>query len=271
MSSSFRELHRPGHPFVLPNAWDVTSARAFAAQGFPAVGTTSLGVSAVHGLVDGAGSGRAGALALAAGLQGLGCPVTVDLEDGFSADGDVVARLVADLHVAGVNLEDSTADTLVPASAHAAKVAAVKAACPDVFVNARVDAFWLALLAGPTDRPEPERTLAEVLDRAAAYVAAGADGIFVPGDLDAPTIAALTRGIDAPVNILAGTRHTRRELAALGVARISTGSLPYRAALAQALVAARCVRDSEPVPAAFPYAEVQRLNASSGADGPREG
>jgi 2-methylisocitrate lyase-like PEP mutase family enzyme len=250
---SFAELHRPGAPFVLPNAWDVGSARALAAAGFPAIGTTSLGVAAAHGLRDATGATRSLTVELARSLvaAGLARPVTCDVEDGFSGDPARVADLVSSLGVDGVNLEDATAGALVDPGVHVAKIEAIKRAAPGVFVNARTDTFWL----GAGDLPE-------TLARLRRYVEAGADGVFVPGNLDESTIEAITRAVDAPLNVLASPRLTRAELAGLGVARISTGSLLYRAALAQTVAAACAVRDGAALPAAVPYDEVQALSCS---------
>jgi 2-methylisocitrate lyase-like PEP mutase family enzyme len=164
---TFAQLHRPGVPFVLPNAWDVGSARALAAAGFPAIGTTSLGVAASHGLLDATGSARDLTVELACSLVAarLPCPVTSDIEDGFGSDPTRVAELVSSLGVDGVNIEDATAAALVDPGVHAAKIAAIKRAAPAVFVNARTDTFWL----GAGD-------LQETLARLRRYVDAGADG-----------------------------------------------------------------------------------------------
>ena len=249
---SFAHLHRPGEPFVLPNAWDVGSARALVAAGFPAVGTTSLGVAASHGLLDATGAARAAVVALAHALTAadLRRPVTCDLEDGFDADPAAVAELVASLGVDGVNLEDSTHSELVDPEAHARKVRAVKDRCPGVFVNARTDVFWLGV--GDVE---------DAVARLSRYAAAGADGVFAPGALDAASVAAIVRRVPAPLNVLASPTLTRRELGDLGVARISTGSLLYRAALTQAVASAVAVRDGAPVPPAMSYQDVQALSA----------
>jgi 2-methylisocitrate lyase-like PEP mutase family enzyme len=102
------------------------------------------------------------------------------------------------------------------------------------------------------------------LARLRRYVDAGADGVFVPGNLEESTIEAITRAIDAPLNVLASPRLSRADLANLGVARISTGSLLYRAALTQAVVAACAVRDGAVLPAAISYDDVQAMNDGSG-------
>ncbi|PZA20829.1 isocitrate lyase/phosphoenolpyruvate mutase family protein [Modestobacter versicolor] len=249
-------MHRGPVPLLLPNAWDVASALALVADGHPAVGTTSLGVAAAAGLPDATRAGRARTVELAARLADLPVAVTVDLEDGFSDDPAEVAELVGQLPVAGVNLEDSTAGRLVDPARHAARVAAVKQACPTVFLNARVDTWWLGEQAG----------LTATVARAERYVAAGADGVFVPGRLTAAEIGTLTRELPVPVNVLATADHPLPRLADLGVRRVSTGSLLFRASLDAAVAVARALRDGQPAPPATSYAEVDARSAA--LDGP---
>lgn len=250
---TFADLHRPGDPFVLPNAWDVASARALAAAGFPAIGTTSLGIAAAEGLPDAIGAAAPALLDLARRLTAadLGVPVTCDLENGLDSDPGRVADTVAGLGVDGVNLEDSTDAALIDPELHARKISAVKERCPGVFVNARTDVFWL----GHGD-------LGAGLERLRRYVDAGADGVFAPGTLDAATITTIAHEVPAPLNVLATAAHTRDELAGYGVARISTGSLLYRVSLTAAVAAARAVRDETRVPDALTYAEVQDLGGT---------
>jgi 2-methylisocitrate lyase-like PEP mutase family enzyme len=254
--AAFRELHRPGQPLLLPNAWDHASAAALARAGHPAVGTTSLGVAAAAGKPDAAAATRDETVALARVLARLPVLVTVDIEAGFSDDPDEVADLAAAVAAAGavgVNLEDGRSDgTLADLDRHAAKLAAVKARVPALFLNARTDTYWLP----GTDR------LAATLRRAAAYRRAGADGVFVPGIADADDITAVVDAVGAPLNVLfLPGRHTLPELAALGVARVSTGSLLFRAALHAAVRAADTIRAGRtPDAAGLPsYAEIQQL------------
>ena len=247
--------HDAGTPLLLPNAWDHASAAALAAEGFAAVGTTSLGVAAAAGLRDGAGAARAETLAVARRLGGGAWLLSVDAEGGFSDDPDEVAAFVGELAQAGavgVNLEDGRADgTLAPVEVHAAKVAAVKAAVPGVFVNARTDTHWLRP-AGPD----------ETAPRLAAYQQAGADGVFVPGLSDPERIAALVRTLDVPLNVLyAPDGPTLAELGALGVARVSLGSLLFRRALGAAVAAAADVRAGRRPAGPLPgYDAVQALS-----------
>lgn len=246
---AFHELHHGDTPLLLPNAWDVGSALCFVAAGFPAVGTTSFGVGAAAGHPDGDRASRDATAALAARLRGLPVPVSADVEDGYADDPEQVADFVAELAVAGVNIEDSTANRLVDPAAHAAKIAAVKRRAPRVFVNARVDTYWLG----------EDFSVEATLRRAAAYVAAGADGVFVPGATEPDDLRALAEGIAVPVNVLVVPTLSLAELGKLGIRRVSTGSLPYRAALDTAVAVATAVRDGSPVPKATPYAAAQEL------------
>ncbi|GAA3831035.1 isocitrate lyase/phosphoenolpyruvate mutase family protein [Streptomyces phyllanthi] len=254
----FARLHHQATPLLLPNAWDYASAAALAAQGFQAIGTTSLGVAAALGLPDGAAATVDATVALARRLGQGSFLFTVDAEGGFSDDVEEVAELARKLYdagAAGINLEDGRPDgTLAPVESHAAKISAVKAAVPALFVNARTDTHWLDL------RQEETST------RLAIYEQAGADGVFVPGLSDPDGIAALTETLVTPLNILySPTGPTLSRLAALGVRRVSLGSLPYRRALAAAVATATAVRDGQPTDLSAPsYAEVQRLGLPAG-------
>jgi 2-methylisocitrate lyase-like PEP mutase family enzyme len=248
--STFADLHRQPLPLLLPNAWDVPSALAFLAEAFPAIGTTSLGVAASRGVPDGRRATREANLALARDLVRLPVPVSVDCEDGYSDDPADVAAYVAglaSLGVAGVNLEDSTAERLVEPRSFSAKVAAVKDAAPDVFLNARIDIYWL----------HQDESVEATLTRATTYVDAGADGIFVPGATEPDVIRAIADAVPVPLNVLPVPGLSPARLADLGVRRISTGSLPYRAALAAAVDAAAAVRAGSAVPRSVSYAELQ--------------
>ncbi|WP_327114870.1 isocitrate lyase/phosphoenolpyruvate mutase family protein [Nocardia sp. NBC_01730] len=249
----FHALHHRDEPLVLPNAWDFGSAAMLAAEGFPAIGTTSLGVAAAAGLADGTGVTGDETLALARRLARLPVPVTVDIEGGFSDSPATVAEYVgrlAEFGIAGVNLEDGRADTALTGPEHQAElISAIKARSPELFVNARVDTYWLNLEHGAT------------LARAERYTAAGADGIFVPGLADPDEIGRFVTAIPVPVNILfSATGPSIATLAELGVRRISTGSLLYRAALTAAVDVARAVRDSTPVTTGVPsYREIRAI------------
>ncbi|MFF7158411.1 isocitrate lyase/phosphoenolpyruvate mutase family protein [Streptomyces sp. NPDC008139] len=249
----FARMHHQAAPLLLPNAWDYASAAALAAAGFPAIGTTSLGVAAALGLPDGAAATADATVALARRLGRGSFLFTVDAEGGFSDDVAEVVALAEQLYAAGaagINLEDGRSDgTLAPVALHAAKIAAVKSAVPALFVNARTDTHWLGCEQDTTS------------SRLAVYEQAGADGVFVPGLSDPDEITALTSSLVVPLNILyAPSGPPFAELAAMGVRRVSLGSLLYRGALASAVSTATAVRDGRPTDLTAPsYAEVQRL------------
>ncbi|HEX2316149.1 MAG TPA: isocitrate lyase/phosphoenolpyruvate mutase family protein [Thermomonospora sp.] len=244
--ASFAALHQAGDPLVLPNAWDAASAAALVTAGFPAIGTTSLGVAAQHGLPDASRALRDLTHRLADLLGRLPCAVSADIADGFADEPSAVAEYAASLDVDGVNVEDCTGGRLVPPQVHAAKVSAIKERRPDLFVNARVDTFWTG----------QDATVPATVERALRYVAAGADGVFVPGRLSGAQIREITSAVPVPVNVLASPDHTVPDLARLGVRRVSCGSLLYRAALDRAVEVATRLRDGDPAPPATSYAAV---------------
>jgi 2-methylisocitrate lyase-like PEP mutase family enzyme len=244
---SFRDLHYADAPLLLPNAWDVPSALAFYDAGYRAIGTTSFGVAASAGHPDGGRSSKEPTSSLVRRLQNLPAYVSADVEDGYHDDPDVVAEYVSDLGAAGINIEDSTDERLISPLAHAAKVAAIKQRSPEVFVNARVDTYWL----------NQDANVSATLERAEAYVEAGADGIFIPGASDPSDLRQLTANIPIPVNVLMVPSLSLAKLADLGVRRVSTGSLPYRAAIDAAVQVVQNLRDGVPPPAATAYSAMQ--------------
>jgi 2-methylisocitrate lyase-like PEP mutase family enzyme len=252
----FRLLHHGPRPLLLTNAWDFASAAALVGDGHRAIGTTSLGVAVAAGLPDAAGVARQVTVRLVEALAALPCLLTVDIEGGFADDAEGVADVVAELAAlgaVGVNIEDGRGDRLCPPQDQAERIAAVKARTPGVFVNARTDPYWLR---GSTDGP-----LAEALRRAAVYVDAGADGVFVPGATDEADVRALASEVGVPLNVLVTPGRTLDQLGDLGVARVSTGSLLFRVALGSAVAVAAAVRDGvADVGAGAPsYGEVQGL------------
>ncbi|WP_440066671.1 isocitrate lyase/PEP mutase family protein [Streptosporangium sp. OZ121] len=240
----FRSMHVPGRPLVLPNAWDVASARIVTDAGAAAVATTSAGVSWSLGCADGGHLDRDRGLGLIARVAAaVGVPVTADVESGYAPGPAGVAETVRGVLAAGavgVNLEDSLRAgpaPLRPIPEQCERIAAARGAADTagvpLFVNARIDTHRL-----------PGGDLAvwlqETLARAEAYVAAGADGVFVLGALDAQAVTALVRAVPVPVNVLAGPETlTVPELAALGVARVSAGSSIAEAAYGLVARAAR--------------------------------
>ncbi|MFC3505382.1 isocitrate lyase/phosphoenolpyruvate mutase family protein [Micromonospora krabiensis] len=234
-----RSLHTPGSPLVLVNAWDAASARIVASAGARAVATTSAGVAWSLGAPDGDSLGRDAAVGLVRRVAAaVPLPVTADIESGFGVtpvEVGVTVREVLAAGAVGVNVEDARHDDGAPlrdVADQCARIAAVRATADEVgvplFVNARIDTF-LRGVAG----------VEETVARAEAYLAAGADGIFVPGVVDPATIRALVEAVPAPLNVLAGPgAPTVAELARLGVARVSLGSAVAEAAYAVARRAA---------------------------------
>jgi 2-methylisocitrate lyase-like PEP mutase family enzyme len=231
-----RALHRTPPILVLPNAWDAASARLIEAEGFPAIATTSAGVAAALGYPDGGVVPSNEMIeAIARIARAVKVPVTADIEHAYGATPDAVADVVLRVIAAGavgINLEDCVpgATHLEPIALQVDKIttiikAATKAGVR-VVINARTDGFLRGFGA-------PDARLGVAIERSKAFLAAGADCVFVPGVRDAPTIGALVRGIGGPINVLAvdGTPPIA-ELEALGVARVSLGSGPMRASLA---------------------------------------
>ncbi|MFD9073252.1 isocitrate lyase/PEP mutase family protein [Streptomyces lasiicapitis] len=244
-ATAFRALHTPGTPLVLPNAWDIASARIVEAAGAAAVATTSAGLAWALGAADGDRLTRDRALAAVSGIAAaVDVPVTADIESGYAADAAGVAdtvRAALAAGVVGVNIEDALygADQPLRATAEQAeRIAAARGAADaagvPLFLNARIDTYLRGVGEGPDAR------LAQTLERGAAFLAAGADGVFVPGAVDPATVKALVEGVDGPVNVMAGPgAPSVAELAGLGVARVSVGSGIAQAAHALVREAAR--------------------------------
>ncbi|MBP2706636.1 isocitrate lyase/phosphoenolpyruvate mutase family protein [Microbispora sp. RL4-1S] len=240
----FRDLHVAGRPLLLPNAWDAVSARIVEEAGAPAVATTSAGVAWSLGVPDGDRLGRGPAVELIARVAAtVGVPVTADVESGFADTADGVEETIGAVLAAGavgVNIEDAHhggPEPLRPVRDQADRIAAARRAADAVgiplFVNARTDTYLLSV-------GDPAGRVAETLRRAAAYLAAGADGIFVPGLTDLAVLSSLVEELQAPLNVLAGPGAPGvAALAGVGVARISLGSSVAAAAYAVAQRAAR--------------------------------
>jgi 2-methylisocitrate lyase-like PEP mutase family enzyme len=266
-AADFLALHHQRDAFVLPNVWDAGSAKVMAQAGFAALGTTSAGIAFSAGLPDDGSIGRdamverIGAIAAAVDV-----PVSADIESGYAADPDGVAatvRVVIETGAVGANLED--ADPAQPGSLFAlddavARVEAARDAADSAGItftlNARIDSYLVAA-------PDP---LADTIERAARYVAAGADCIFVPGASDAATIGPLAEAIDAPLNVVAGLVGeplTLDEFSRLGVRRVSVGGSLARATLGLVESAAQQMRDGrfDFTAGAIAHADVNRLMA----------
>jgi 2-methylisocitrate lyase-like PEP mutase family enzyme len=233
----FRSLHDAASPLALANVWDVASARLVEASGARAIATTSAGVAWGLGAADGNHLDGDQAVALIARVvAAVDIPVSADIESGYGAGpgevGETVTRVVA-AGAVGINIEDAHTEPvspLRPVAEQAGRIAAARAAADAagvrVYINARTDTYLLGV-------GDEAGRLEETLERARTYLEAGADGVFVPGVTAPAVVGALIKGIDAPVNILAGPgAPTVAELSKLGVARVSLGSSMAAAAYA---------------------------------------
>jgi 2-methylisocitrate lyase-like PEP mutase family enzyme len=223
---TLRELHRPGDPVVLPNAWDPPSARRLAATGVAALATTSVGVAEALGYEDGERTPAAEMLAavgrIAAAVE---LPVTADLEAGYGLGPDELIAGLLEAGAVGLNQEDTDHATgaLVDPDSHAERLAGLKeagrAARVDIVLNARVDSF---LRAGPD--ADPAAVVDDAVRRGRRYAEAGADCVYPIAARGRDAIRRLVAESGAPVNIVAVPGGLgRAELAELGVARVSFG------------------------------------------------
>jgi 2-methylisocitrate lyase-like PEP mutase family enzyme len=242
----FRALHERQTAFVMPNAWDGASAVLLARAGFEALGTTSLGLAFSLGRQDGRRAvSRDEAIAHAAFLAGVsGLPVNGDLEDGFGADPQDCAatvRAAIESGLAGVGIEDTTADSARPIHEFDLAVervrAAARAASGRIVLTGRTDNY----LHGRTD-------LADTIARLAAFAEAGADVLYAPGLPDMDAIRAVVAAVaPKPVNVLIGPSKPvpLAELSAAGVRRVSVGGALYRRAMTSLVETARALRDGD--------------------------
>lgn len=217
-----------GAGLLLPNAWDVASARLFEEAGFAALGTTSAGIAFALGYPDGERIKREEMVQVIRRIvAAVQVPVTADIEAGYGSEAEDVAQTmqaVIAAGVAGVNLEDSTgnADTpLYELEAQGTRIAAArqeaKLAGLSLVINARIDTYLFQV-------GEESIRLQETLRRARGYLEAGADSIFVPGVIEPGLIQTLVCEIPGPLNIMvAPGAPLVPELFKLGVARISIG------------------------------------------------
>lgn len=263
----FRQLHRGPGVLILPNAWDVASARIFEDAGFPAIATTSAGIAFSLGHPDGQRIPREEMMARIGRItRAVHVPVSTDVESGYGPTAEDAAKTTRELiqmGVIGMNLEDASGRRDQPLSSlelavekiKAAREAAVKMQA-QIVINARTDIY---LLTGGN----PDADYAEALRRLLAFRDAGADCVFAPGLKDANTIGRLAKAVECPLNILAVTgTPSIAELANLGVARVSVGSGPMRATLGLLRRLAEELRTMGTYGAmdgAVPYADVNKL------------
>ncbi len=258
-ADTLRALHHGPSILVLPNAWDVASARIFERAGFPALATTSAGVAFALGYADGQQVSRAEMIEVVGRIaRGVKIPVTADVEAGY---GDAVetARQGWAAGAVGLNFEDTLGDGHLLDLA--AWIVEIRAATPGMVINARTDIFLDAI-------GDEATRFDRAVERLNAYRDAGADCLFAPGVRDRETIARLAKAVRGPLNILGGAgTPTVPELQRLGVARVSVGSGPMRATLGLVDRIAHELRDhgsyASFTEGALPYPEVNALWAGA--------
>ena len=236
-AKAFRAMHQSPPALLLPNAWDPVSARIFQESGFRAIATTSGGLAWALGYPDGEGAPWPEVVAATRRIaRVISIPLSADIEAGFGETAanvyDNVREIIA-AGVAGINIEDSNLSikgTLRPIEEAAERVRAARRAADDagipIVINARTDVFHLNL-GEAAERP------GEAARRATAYLAAGADAIFLFGQPELGVVSDLATRIKAPVNIVGRAGMPGMpELERMGIARVSTASGPSMTALA---------------------------------------
>jgi 2-methylisocitrate lyase-like PEP mutase family enzyme len=241
---AFRQLHETGC-FVIPNPWDVGSARFLQSLGFKALATTSSGFAWSQGHSDGAVARDVVLAHLQSIVTATDLPVNADFESGFARDAAGVAesvRLAVETGVAGLSIEDSTGVATTPLYHLDTAVERIRAARSaidraggDTLLIGRAECFLVG-------RPDLEETIG----RLKAYARAGADCLYAPGIRTRDQIAAVVAGVaPKPVNLLIGWADdlTLQEIAALGVRRVSVGGALARAAWGGFMRAARLIAE----------------------------
>jgi 2-methylisocitrate lyase-like PEP mutase family enzyme len=241
---AFRALHASGC-FVIPNPWDVGSARYLQGQGFQALASTSAGYAWSQGRFDGACTREQVLAHLRELVAATDVPLNADFENGFAPDAQGVAesvRLAVEAGVAGLSIEDSTGNAEAPQFDIDTAVArlsaarrAIDATGGETLLVARAENFFV-------NRPDFDDTLA----RLKAYAAAGADCLYAPGIRTKEQITAVVQAVaPKPVNLLIGWPSDLRvaDIAALGVRRISIGGAMARAAWGGFVRSVRSIQD----------------------------
>jgi len=264
-AEAFRSLHEAG-TFVIPNPWDIGSAKILADLGYQALATTSAGFAFSNGKPDGDGViGRDETLAnFKEIVDATELPVSADLQGGFGADPKEVAttiRRAAEIGLCGGSIEDATGDDKNPIhdigfakERIVAAVEAARAARAPFTLTARAENFlW--------GRPD----LADTIKRLQAFQDAGADVLYAPGLKSEAEISSVVKSVDRPINVLVGARTnplTVADLAKLGVRRISVGSGFYLAALGAFYRVAKDMKENGTVTfaeGAMPYGQLNTL------------
>lgn len=275
LGESFRKRHAEPRILVLPNAWDVASAMLLARTGFEAVATTSAGIGYTAGYPVGEVMPLDEMLeAVRRITRRLKLPLSVDMESGYGATPEEVARTVTrviEAGAVGINIEDSIHDgskglfdfALAVERIAAARQAADATGVPFT-INGRTDGYW----NGGKGAATPAAIHDDAVARANAFGAAGADCVFIPGILDTGVIGRLVSEIGYPLNIMGSTgAPSVGELDALGVRRITVGAVMARAAYGALEAAATELRDAGTFGFAENIASHAALNAFMNEEG----
>ncbi len=243
---AFRALHERDGAFIIPNPWDVGTARLLTHLGFEALATTSAGYAFSAGKRDYT-VGRDEMLAhIGAIASATPLPVSADLENGFGDDPETVAEtigLAAAAGVVGGSIEDSTGRPDHPIYEFGQAIERIRAAAE----MARALPFDFTLTARAENFLAGKPNLKDTIKRLQAYQEAGADVLYAPGLTRKADIRAVVRSVDRPVNVLVGLQGaswSRDELSAIGVKRVSIGSALARVTLGAVLRAAQEMRES---------------------------
>ena len=237
----FRALHNRGGAFLIPNPWDIGTARLLAGLGFEALATTSAGHAFSRGQRDGSIGRDATMIAISAIVSATDLPVSGDLENGFGDAPEVAAetiRLGAEAGLVGGSIEDATGHADRPIYPRSHAVERIRAAAE----TARALPFPFTLTARAENYLYGRPDLDDTIQRLQAYQEAGADVLYAPGLKTREEIAAVVSSVDRPVNVLMGLPGIPLDLATLselGVKRVSVGSALARAALGAFLRASR--------------------------------
>jgi len=244
-AKTFRALHERDKAFIIPNPWDIGTARLLAKLGFEALATTSAGYAFSVGQRDNT-IGRERMLAHARDIvSATDLPVSADLENGFADDPEAVAetvRLAAATGLAGCSIEDMGSNPADPIYALELAADRIRAAAEVV----RSLAFPFTLTARAENYLVGKRDLSDTIKRLQAYQEAGANVLYAPGLTSKEDIAAVVKSLDRPVNAIMGLQGVQLSLADLsdlGVKRVSVGSALTRAAFGAFLRAAQEMKD----------------------------
>jgi 2-methylisocitrate lyase-like PEP mutase family enzyme len=230
-----RSLHTPGDPLLLPNVWDVATARAVVAADFPVVATTSAGVAVTLGYDDHEGAPAGEMLAAAWRIaRAVDVPVTVDAEAGYGLSAADLVAALRDAEAAGCNLEETDHATgrLRDPGERAGWLTDVRAAASaadyPLVINARVDLFLGGFVSGADPGTQID-LVPEALERANAYLAAGADCVYPIALWEPEALRRFMAGVDGPVNVTRVPQMSSlQEVVATGVARVSWALFLFR-------------------------------------------